>query len=201
MKLIVLTVPVLSLALVAFALQSQGGDKKTAGEPSMQDVMAAMERAATPGAQHKALEPFIGTWNAKVSYWMDPAAPATEATGTMVNSWIYGNRYLQHKYEGDMGGMPFEGMGLWGYDVAAGKYIGIWLDSMSTSIQHSEGPAPKDGKTWTMASTSTDPMTGKPSVGEETVTLDGPDQHTMRMFEDRGGKKVKTMEIVYTRKK
>ncbi len=200
MKLLVLTIPVLALALTAFALQKPGGGQKPA-EPTPQDLMAAMQRAGTPGAKHKALEPFVGTWSAKVSMYMDPAAPAMESTGTMVNSWIYDGRYLQHKFEGDMGGMKFEGSGLWGFDVAAGKYVGIWIDSMSTGISNSVGPESKDGKTWTMAMTNTDPVTGKASVGEEVITLDNPNQHTMSMFEDRGGKKVKTMEIVYTRKK
>ncbi len=200
MKLLVLTIPVLALALVAFSLQKPGGGQKPA-EPNPQDMMAAMQRAGTPGAKHKALEPFVGTWSAKVSMYMDPAAPAMESSGTMVNSWIYDGRYLQHKFEGDMGGMKFEGSGLWGFDVAAGKYVGTWIDSMSTAISTSVGPDSKDGKTWTMASTNTDPVTGKASVGEEVITLDNPNQHTMSMFEDRGGKKVKTMEIVYTRKK
>jgi Protein of unknown function (DUF1579) len=200
MKLLVLCIPVLAFGLAAFALQTPPGGKK-GGEPSPQDTMAAMMRAGTPGEQHKALEPFVGMWNAKVSMWMDPASPVMESTGTMVNSWICGGHYMQHKFEGDFGGMKFEGGGLWGFDVAAGKYIGIWYDSMSTSVTSSVGPEPKDGKTFTMASTSTDPMTGKPSVGEEVVTLDNANQHTMTMYEDRGGKKVKTMQVVYTRAK
>lgn len=199
MKFLPLSLSLLTLALLSF--QSPGADKKPAGQPDPQEMMTAQVRAGTPGAQHKALEPFIGTWSAEVAMYMDPSMPPMESTGTMVNSWIYGGRYLEHKFEGDFGGMKFEGSGLWGFDIAAGKYIGIWYDSMSTSVMHSSGPVSKDGKTWTMASTNTDPMTGKDSTGEEVITLDSPTQHTMTMYGDVGGKKVKRMEIVYTKKK
>ncbi len=159
-----------------------------------------MMRAGTPGAEHKALQPFVGSWNAKVTMWMDPKAPPTVSNGTMVNSWVYDGHYLEQKFEGDMGGMKFEGTGLWGFDVAAGQYVATWHDSMSTSIMRSWGPRSKDGKTFTSKAANTDPMTGKESIGEEVVKIDGPNQHTMTMFEDRGGQMVKTMEIVYTRK-
>ncbi len=170
-------------------------------QASMEEMMGAMERAGTPGAEHKRMEPLIGTWNAKVSMYMDPAAPAMESTGTMVNEWIYGGRYLHHHYSGQMEGMSFEGSGLMGYDVAAGKYIGSWIDSMSTTMSVSSGHASKDGKTFTFVGHATDPMTGKHATNEEVISIDGPDRHTMAMYEKRGDKRVKTMEIVYTRAK
>jgi len=196
--------PSLFLALTTFGCASTGGSAGgTAQEstpPKFEEVMAAMTRAGTPGPQHKALEPFIGTFDAKVTMWMDPGTPPMESTGTMVNSWVYDGRYLEHKFEGDMGGEKFAGTGLWGFDVAAGKYIGFWYDSMSTGLSNSTGTASADGKKFTMTSVMTDPMTGKPTTGDEVITLEGTDKHKMEMYEDRGGKKVKTMEIVYTRK-
>jgi len=206
MKLLVLSTPLLALALVAFAVQKPGeqkpgGDKPAAGAPDMAAVMAAMERAGAPGAEHKALEPFAGSWDAKVSMFMDPAAPAMESSGSMVSTWILGGRFLEQKYSGDMMGMKFEGIGTWGYDVAAKKYVGTWIDSMTTGIMRQTGSASKDGKSFTMSSLHTDPMTGKDTAGEETVTLDNPNQHTLVMSEMRDGKMVKAMQIVYTRKK
>ena len=186
--------------LLACALQGCASNGARDSQPTPDQMMAAMMRAGTPGAEHKALQPFVGTWNAKLSMWMEPGAPPMESTGTMVNAWIYGGRYLEQKFEGDVGGEKFSGTGVWGFDVAAGKYVGTWHDSMSTAIMRSTGPASKDGKTFRMDSVNTDPMTGKDSWGEEVITLDGPNQHTMAMYENRGGEMVKTMEIVYTRK-
>jgi Protein of unknown function (DUF1579) len=193
--------PPLFLALMTFACAStDGGDAKAAAAPTLEEVTAAMMKAGTPGAHHKALDPFVGSWTAKMTMWMDPGQPPMESTGSMVNSWMYDGRYLDQKFEGDFMGEPFHGTGMWGFDVAANQYIGFWYDSGSTSIANSTGPIPADGKTFTMHSVMTDPMSGKPATGDTVITLDGPNQHTMTMYEMRGGEKVKTMVIVYTRK-
>lgn len=193
-----LVLPLALLALTGLGCNSAGS--APAKQPTSDEMMAAMMRVGTPGAQHKALEPFVGTWDATVTSWMDPAKPPSVFKGRMVNAWILGGRYLEQKFEGEFMGQPFQGTGTWGFDVAAGKYFGTWIDSMSTGMMTSWGPVPKDGKTFTSQSEVTDPMTGKPSHGEEVVTLDSPTQHTMTMYEMRGDKKVKSMQIVYTRK-
>src|SRR5690606_1247386 len=51
----------------------------------MEDCM----KHATPGEGHKALEPFVGSWNARVTMWMDPSQPPIEADGVMENRWIH----------------------------------------------------------------------------------------------------------------
>lgn len=195
--------PSLLLALGTLGCAGTGGSADAAQEsaaPNSAEVMEAMTRAGTPGPEHKALEPFAGTFDAKLTMWMDPATPPMESTGTMVNTWIYDGRYLEQKFEGDMAGEKFAGTGLWGFDVAAGKYIGFWYDSMSTGLSTSTGATSADGKKFTMTSVMTDPMSGKPTGGDTVITLVDANKHTMEMFEDRDGKKVKTMEIVYTRK-
>ncbi|MBK7642542.1 MAG: DUF1579 domain-containing protein [Planctomycetes bacterium] len=193
-----LLLPVSLLAFTALGCTSTGGGSQK--EPDQQEMMAAMQRAATPGAQHKALDAFVGTWDAKVTFWMDPKAPPMESTGTMVNSWIYDGHYLEQKFEGDMGGMPFQGTGMWGFDVAAGKYVSTWFDSMSTSISVGSGPASKDGKTFLSEAINTNPITGEPSKGSEVITIVSPSEHKMEMFEMHGDQKVKTMQIVYTKR-
>jgi hypothetical protein len=189
----------LALTTLACATTDEGATKASAA-PSMEEMNEAMMRAGTPGAQHKALDPFVGKWNAKITMWMDPSQPAMESTGTMESSWKYDGRYLDQKFEGDFMGQPFHGTGMWGFDVAAGKYIGFWYDSGSTGLANFSGAIPKDGKTFVSTMTMTDPLTGKPTSGENVITLDSPSQHTMTMYENRGGQKTKTMTIVYTRK-
>jgi hypothetical protein len=186
------------LAALSLGCSSSGSHSKHA-QPSMEDMMAAMMTAGTPGAEHRKLDPFVGTWSAEVKMFMDPAAGPEVSTGVMVNLWILDGRYLEGSFEGNFGGMPFEGRSIWGFDVAAGKYVGSWTDSMSTAISTSSGPISKDGKNFTLQMVNTDPMTGKAAYGEELITIDSDSQHTMTMFEMHDGKKVKTMEIVYTR--
>lgn len=178
---------------------SSSGTNDAAKQPSMDEMMAAMTRAGTVGDAHRKLDAFVGTWNAKLKMWMDPAAPAEESTGVMTNAWTLDGHYLEQKFQGNFGGHPFSGVSLWGYDVAGGKYVGIWVDSMSTAISVATGQASADGKSFTMHMVNTDPMTGKPAHGEELITIDSANQHTMTMYELRGDEKIKTMEIVYTR--
>ncbi len=52
---------------------------------------------------------------------------------------ILGGRYLQHETKGKAMGMPFEGLGLTGYDNIQRKYVTIWLDNMGTGIMHGTG--------------------------------------------------------------
>ena len=53
--------------------------------PDQKAAMDAMMKAMTPGDAHKLLDGMAGTWDAKVSMWMDPAsrprsAPASRRT-------------------------------------------------------------------------------------------------------------------------
>jgi hypothetical protein len=46
-----------------------------------------------------------------------------------------------HEYVGSLSGKPFEGMAIYGFDLAANKFQAAWVDSfhMSTAIMFSEG--------------------------------------------------------------
>jgi hypothetical protein len=194
-------VAALSLGFAASEYRSSvsSAAPQDAQEMSEEEMMAAWIAAGTPGEHHRALDAFVGTWDTQVSMWMDPSQPAEVSHGKMTNSWIFDGRYLEQKYEGDFGGQAFQGLSLWGYDVVAENYRGLWIDSMSTGFSISAGFASPDGKTFTMLSTHSDPLTGEPAQGEEVIVVEGPDRHTMTAYQIQGDAKVKSMEIVYTR--
>jgi hypothetical protein len=99
-------------------------------------------------------------------------------------------------------GMPFRGIGFTGYDNIKQKYVGSWMDNMSTSMMVSTGTGDASGKSYEFNSTMDDPMTGKTSAVKEKVTVVDEDHHTMEMWgSGRDGKTYKMMEIAYTRKK
>jgi hypothetical protein len=188
--------PVIALPLVSLLFAACAAPQP---QPTPEQMQEAWIRAGTPGAEHRALDPFVGTWNATVSMWMAPDAPPDVSTGTMVNTWGFDGRFLEQRFSGSMGGMPFTGLATWGFDVAAGCYCSTWTDSMSTTISVSHGAPSKDGKTFELTGSHTDPVTGKPKTTEEVITITGPDRHTMEMFDSSSGKRVKAMEIVYER--
>ena len=188
--------------LVAFtATLALADDPKAQSGPSPAE-MEAMMKAATPGDAHKKLNAMAGTFSADVKMWMAPGAPPTAGSGVAENSWALDGRWLQQNFSGTFMGMPFHGVGYTGYDNIKKKYVGSWMDSMSTAMMISTGTASADGKSYTFTSTMDDPMTGKSTPVKETVTVVDDDHHTLEMWgAGPDGKMFKMMEIAYTRKK
>ena len=97
--------------------------------------------------------------------------------------------------------MPFQGLGLTGYDKMKQKYVGVWIDSMVTAMATSEGSADVEGKVLTMSGTMDDPMTGEKNKPIKYVMrIAGQDKHVMEMHDLSLGEKSKMGEITYTRK-
>jgi hypothetical protein len=185
----------------AAALAAQDA-KKPAGPPDEKAMMEAMQKAATPGDAHKRLDAVVGTFDTQVRMWMDPSKPPEDSAGTTVNSWVLGNRWVEQKYEGTFMGEPFTGMGFTGYDNVQKKYVGVWMDSAGTGMMTSTGTADATGKVVTLKGTLWDPMTGKPMTVDEKMTIVDNDHHNFEMWgKGPDGKKIKMMEINYTRKK
>jgi hypothetical protein len=164
------------------------------------EEMAAWEKAMTPGDFHQKLEPTIGTWDVACKHWMEPGAPVSESKGRSTAKWIFGNRFVEQRFTGDMMGMPFEGLGYTGYDNVQGKYVGTWTDSMSTGIMTNTGTVDASGKVFTFKGSTWDPMTGKEIWMRMVTTVDGPDRHRFEMYcNDKAGKEFRCMELTYTR--
>jgi hypothetical protein len=162
-------------------------------------MMQAMMAAATPGAEQKALEEFVGTWKTTVTMWMMPGADPMTSEGSSDNRMILGNRFLEQHFTGNVMGAAFEGIGYTGYDNVRKQYWGTWMDNMSTSMMMTTGS--KSGKTYSFSGSMPDPMTGKDSPVEEKVTIVDANHHTMEMWgPGPDGKMYRTMEIRYTRK-
>jgi hypothetical protein len=177
-------------------------DPKAKSAAQQQAEMDAMMKAATPGDAHKKLSPMAGSWTADVKMWMAPGAPPAAGSGAAENSWALDGRWLEQRFTGNFMGMPFTGVGYTGYDNIKKKYVGTWMDTMTTSMMISDGKADADGKSITFSSTMDDPMTGKTSPVKEKVTVVDADHHTLEMWgAGPDGKMFKMMEINYTRKK
>ena len=109
------------LCMFAFTAVAQHdhGQKPAAAAPAAPAMdpamMDAMMKAGEPGDAHKKLEGLVGTWDTKVSFWMMPGTDPMASAGVSTNQWVMGGRYLEQRFKGDMGGMPFEGVGYTGY--------------------------------------------------------------------------------------
>ncbi len=194
----------LALIMVCCALPAvaQEPQKQQEMSPEQKAMMDAWQKFMTPSEGHKALEQMVGTFDTKVTMWMQPGAPPQTSTGISENHWVLGKRYVEENATGTFMGMLFQGIGHMGYDNAKKRYFGTWIDNFGTGVMTSTGTVSDNGKTWNFKSTSTDPMTGKDTPGETRVTVTDADHHTMEMWgPGPDGKTYKMMEITYSRKK
>jgi hypothetical protein len=190
----------LSLFVFALGVGAVAAQEKAAGDEA--EMMEKMMALAAPSEAHKKLEMMAGTFTTKVKMWMDPAAPPQESEGTSENRMVLGGRWLEQRYEGTFMGGPFSGIGLTGYDNFKKQYIGMWMDTASTSSMMTTGTAGADGKTMTFTGTMDDPMTGTATQMKEVVTIVDADHHNFEMWmSGPDGKMHKAMEISYIRKK
>lgn len=190
------------IALAALAVAEEKPATKDKAPPASEaEMMKKWEAAATPGREHKALEALVGEWNITSKCWMAPDAPPVETKGTQKSRWILGGRFVQDEFEGEFLGKPMQGLGLSGYDNLKKKYTGLWIDTGGTAMFTSTGKASKDGKTLTFTGKMDDPMTGEKNKPlKYTIKIESKDRHVFEMFDLSGGKSVKMMEMVFTRK-
>jgi hypothetical protein len=166
-----------------------------------QAMMAAWQKAATPGAQHAQLaEHFQGAWTTRMSIWMEPGAEPVTETGTATFEPVLGGRQLRMYYKGSFMGMPMEGVGLSGYDNTRARYTSVWNDNMSTSTMVSTGDYDPATRTYTYVGEMADPMKdGKLMAVRETIRIVDAAHFVMEMFEAHDGEEVRTMQIEYAR--
>lgn len=173
---------------------------KPGKEGEMAAMMAAYEKAGTPGEAHKHLQKQVGKWDVTMKSWMQPNQPPMESTGTAEVKPILGDRFVQTTFTGTVQGKPFTGIGTTGYDNTKKKYVGTWIDSMSTGIMRSEGTPDASGKVITANAIGTDPLSGKESRTRIVEKWESDNKKVEEFYERKGGKEIKTMEITYTRK-
>jgi len=190
-----------ALVLALAACQSTEPAPAPAEAPGPEEMMARMEQLAAPGPEHARLDDLVGTFDAAVKIWMVPGAPPEESTGTMVNEWILGGRYVRGEYLGSFQGSEFTGVSIIGFDNATQSYQGTWLDSMTTAILPvSHGV--REASVITMEREMLDPMSGNMVSERDVFRIESRDRHTMEMYVGTpDGGEMKSMEIVYTRRR
>jgi uncharacterized protein DUF1579 len=180
------------------------GDKTAPAKPAAnaqgaeQDMMAAYMKYATPGPEHELLKSLAGNWKAVTKSWMGPGDPQV-SEGRAVRTVILGGRYLKDEYTTTFMNQPFEGFGITGYDLLKKEYVSTWSDTMGTAILISRGKADASGKVLTLVASYDDPVTGQKKTMKEVTKILDPNKNVFEIWEDNGGKEVKSMEVTYTR--
>jgi hypothetical protein len=175
----------------------------TSKDPKKQEMMKKWMEYATPTAQHKIFENMTGNWKFTSKFWETADSKPHESTGTSKMKLILGGRFLEHQTKGKAMGMPFEGLGITGYDNLKGKYDTVWLDSMGTGMMHGTGTF--DSKSQTLTDTGEyscpESETKSREYRSEWKIIDK-NNHVYAMWgAGTDGKEFKQMELVFKRAK
>ncbi|MDP1948026.1 MAG: DUF1579 domain-containing protein [Nitrospirota bacterium] len=192
---------VATLSVVLTLSPALAKEKKHEKPMDQQAMMELWKKLAQPGEPHKLFASLAGSWTTQTKEWMEPGKPPMESAGTAETKMLLDGRFLYQEYNAQMMGQPFSGIGIDGYDNVTKKYVTAWIDTMGTGIFFMEGTASADGKTITLKGSHPEPGGGKMSHRAVWKIQDSNNQ-TFEMYgtHGHGGKEMKFLEIVYTRK-
>src|SRR5262249_20799651 len=107
--------------------------------PEQQAQMDIYMKAAAPGPEHQMLASSAGQYDLTIKSWEEAGKPPTEDKGTATRAMMLDGRVLAEDVHSTMGGMPFEGHGMTGFDNVSRKYWGTWMDNMGTGVMVLDG--------------------------------------------------------------
>lgn len=190
----------LCLSLFATTLSAMAANKDVEKQMDSQATMEMYQKLAMPGEPHKLFASLAGSWTTRTKSWMEPDTPPMESTGSAEMKMLLNGRFLQQEFTGEMMGQPFSGIGIDAYDNIRKKYVTAWVDTMGTGIFMMEGTASADGRTITLEGQHEEPGGGQMSHRAVWKILDDNTQTFDMYGTHHGGKEMKVMEILYTRK-
>jgi hypothetical protein len=145
----------------------------------------------TPGKEHELLKQLVGTWDAE----------SESGKGTMTYMMGLGGLWLIGDFDGEFGGIKFEGKFLDTYDSATKKYRSVHVSSFTTGVRILEGTLDKDNKVLTMTGEGPG-HDGKPGKFKSITEFKDADTLNFTLFMlDKDGKELPVVKITYKRKK
>ncbi len=168
--------------------------------PDTQAMMAAYQKAATPGAEHARLASTAGVYDLAIRSWYVPGAPPVTDTGTATRTMVLGGRAVAEQVDARMIGQPFSGQGLHGFDNVTGTYWATWADNMGTGLMVSQGRCDAD-MACAYTATQTDPVSREPQTLRMTSRWTDDRTELFEMYmPGPDGTEHRMMEITYTRR-
>jgi hypothetical protein len=152
-------------------------------------VSTAQPPTPKPGPEHEHFKEFEGTWDAVVK-----TEGAPDAKGTMTYKVDHGGLWLIS----DFRAADFSGHGVSSYDARKKKYVGAWIDSMSTLVMNIEGTLDEKTQTMTEMAETVGPD-GKPMKMKMVTKMKDKDSHVFTMYMAVDGKDQEMMSIEYKR--
>jgi hypothetical protein len=109
----------------------------------------AAQEFPTPEKEHGWLAQFAGEWTTEQKASMGPGQPEMECEGT-ISAKMLGEFWVVSQFNSNMMGIQISAIQTIGYDPAAKKYVGTWVDSMTDHMWKYEGTVDAAGKKLTL---------------------------------------------------
>jgi len=162
---------------------------------------AAPKPTPSPPTPKELLAQLTGEWTVTMKIFAPDGNEASEAAGSVTKTAILGGTYIREDFKSEIGGNPFEGTGLFGYDTAAKQYRSVWVDSVTGSIMQSAGAFDFAAKTITLVGEGIDAASGDAKKFRLVLRITGKDTHVSEVYNlDASDKATKVVEIAHQRK-
>ncbi len=81
------------------------------------------------GGIHARLSILVGEWSGSTKTWFEPDVIGDESPMVGSMKAILDGRFVMHEYSGSMAGKPFDGVAIYGFDLATNKFQSAWIDT------------------------------------------------------------------------
>jgi hypothetical protein len=150
-----------------------------------------------PTPEHSKLKKRVGKWE-----FVLKDAQNQESKGVSETTEECGGMWFVDDMKTKLGGLPFQGKGLDGYDPAKKKYVTVWVDSFAHSPMFFEGQYDADGKVLTMICEGTVPGTNNPATWRSTTEWKNENEYIFEMYlKPKGSDEMRMMVVTYKRLK
>ena len=97
-----------------------------------------MPEMPRPLSEHDWLQQFVGEWDSEAECFMDPDGPPVKSRGRE-RIRALGGFWIVSEIEAEMMDRPFRTVQILGFDPHKERFIGSWVDTMTSFMWHYEG--------------------------------------------------------------
>lgn len=130
-------------------------------KPDKKQIQLIVDQMSAPAAEHKLLEPLVGTFAQAIEYTGGGGAPVA-VSGEARGKWVLGKRFVNIHAESAPGEeFKFESIAYFGFDTNKKKFTAFGLDTAGTYAVSAEGDYDAAAKRWTLEGESDEPGIGR----------------------------------------
>jgi len=153
-----------------------------------------------PQKEHEWLQQLVGEWDTEGEILTEPGKPPMTTKGSESGRSI-GGFWIVCEHKGDFFGTPFTGILTLGYDPQNKKYLGTWVDSVTSYLWKYEGTVDATGKILTLDTEGPGHEPGKLLKFREVIEVKSKDHKVFTSATEKDGKWLTHLTINCRRKK